>query len=101
MQVRDVNAVFPIDKVTVYPEAALLVRKAAIPLAAGPSKILVTGLPRDIKPETIRVDIGPGKKLTIIEVNSQRRLLEQKADEEYQNLKKNLASLETDRKKRL
>ena len=53
---QDFNAVSKIDTVTVYPQGADVTRVASVDLPQGGHRILLTGLPADIDPQSIRVE---------------------------------------------
>ncbi len=85
----DVELASRIDRVTVFPDAAVVTRMAAIDLPAGASALVLRGLPASLDPASIRVEgegssgfaIGgidvratPGEARPVIEAELERRL---------------------------
>jgi uncharacterized protein (TIGR02231 family) len=54
----DVDATTKLARVTVYSQAAVLVRRGQVSLPAGTSQIVVRGLPAQIDPATLRFSVG-------------------------------------------
>jgi uncharacterized protein (TIGR02231 family) len=52
----DVELASRIDRVTVFPDAAQVTRVAAVDLAAGPSTLVLRGLPATLDPGSLRVE---------------------------------------------
>src|SRR4051812_16697667 len=85
----DVEVASRIDRVTVFPDAALVTRLAAVDLAPGPSSVVFRGLPASLDPASIRVEgagsaafsIGgidvratPGEARPVIDADLEQRL---------------------------
>ncbi|HEX8665499.1 MAG TPA: mucoidy inhibitor MuiA family protein [Beijerinckiaceae bacterium] len=85
----DVELASKIDRVTVFPDAAVVTRVAALDLAAGVSTLVLRGLPASLDPASIRVEgegsqafaIGgidvraiPGDARPVIDADLERRL---------------------------
>ena len=85
----DVELASKIDRVTVFPDAAVVTRMAALNLPAGASALVLRGLPASLDPASIRVEgegssgfaIGgidvratPGEAKPVIDAELERRL---------------------------
>src|SRR4051812_25667473 len=85
----DVEVASRIDRVTVFPDAAVVTRLAAVDVPAGPSSLVFRGLPASLDPASIRVEgegsaafaIGgidgratPGEARPVIDAELEQRL---------------------------
>src|SRR5262245_52799954 len=78
----------PIAEVTVYPESAVVRRRAAV---QGPGTFVVEGLPRSLDPETLRVR---GTGVEVVRAELRERLRAAAPDARVEGLRAELAEVE-------
>lgn len=65
----DVPALLPIDRVTVYPQGAMVTRTGVVRIPAGAERLVFPGLPEAIDTKTLHVSVeNPGVRLGAIDV---------------------------------
>lgn len=67
--VADIPTDLRVDRVTVYPEGAMVTRTGTVTIPAGTSRLLIPGLPADVETKTLHVSVaGQGVSLGAIDV---------------------------------
>ncbi|MFW6140694.1 MAG: mucoidy inhibitor MuiA family protein [Acidobacteriota bacterium] len=93
MQAQEIPADSKIKEVTLFPDRATIEREASLTLSPGTQKIILSGLPSSLIPDSIRVS-GEGQvKVKILGVELQTEFLESASQEEIQKLEKEIASV--------
>ena len=99
MSVSEMKASLPIDRVTVFPQSALIQRRGKLPLSGGETRVALEGLPGGLTPDSVRVEVEPDQGLVILDVASSERLIDPMGDREYGKLKDQYDSLLDEKRK--
>lgn len=92
-QAQEITEDSKIKEVTLFPDRATIEREATLTLHPGAQKVILSGLPSSLIPDSIRVSGKGQAKVKILGVELKTEFLETAFQEEIQKLEKEIASV--------